>query len=400
MSMQFVNFVLNGEGHGPVGERLATPNPYGVRFDPGLSQPYIDEEDPKHRAYVNINTGRTKFNPETRRYDPEFEVVRVSDLPDLGADMPKVNANTLRKGEWIQMQEAVVRATRTRLRAWTDLVASSSVGGFNGMAKETYEYEAMSDPGSAVKDMDMLSEERNDAPLFNITSIPLPITHAGFYFSSRRLASSRNTGQPLNTTMAEACGRRIAEMVEDTTIGNITGLTAGTETAGYGTHRGTSTEYGYTNFPYRVTKTDLTTPDGTNPEAVKQDVIEMRETMYANGYYGPFVVYHSTPYDAYLDDDYFRTGSTAIQRTTRERIMAIEGISSIRRLDRLTTGYRLIMVQMTSDVAQAINAMDITTFQYETRGGAQQNYRIACIWVPLLKAPYNGVAGIIDATTS
>lgn len=398
--MNHVNFVLNGEGHGPVGERLGAPNPYGVRFDPGLSRPYIDEEDPKLRAYVDIDTGRRKWDPTTNQYKPVVETIRVSDLPDLGVDMPKVNANTLRKGEWIQMQDAVVKATRTRLRAWTDLVASSTVSGFNGMAKETYEYEAMNDPGSAVKDMDMLSEERNDGPLLNLTSIPLPITHAGFYFSSRRIATSRNSGQPLNTTMAETMGRRIAEMVEDTTIGTITGLTAGTETAGFGTHRGTSTEYGYTNFPYRVTKTDLTTPTGSNPEDVKQDVIEMRETMYANGFYGPFVVYHSTAYDAYLDDDYFRTGSTAIQRTTRERILSIEGIQSVRRLDRLTTGYRLIMVQMTSEVAQAINAMDITTFQYETRGGAQQNYRIACIWVPLLKAPYNGVAGIIDATTS
>lgn len=398
--MQYVNFVLNGEGRGPIGERLGAPNPYGVRFDPGLSRPYIDEEDPKQRAYVDLDTGRTKWNAETRRYEQVFETVRVTDLPDLGVDMPKVNANTLRKGEWIQMQEAVVRATRTRLRAWTDLVAASTVSGFNGMAKETYEYEAMNDPGSAVKDMDMLSEERNDGPLFNITSVPLPITHAGFYFSSRRLATSRNTGQPLNTTMAEACGRRIAEMVEDTTIGLETGITAGTQSAGYGAHRGTSTEYGYTNWPYRVTKTDLTTPTGSNPEAIMQDIIEMRETMYANGFYGPFVVYHSTPYDAFLDDDYFRTGSTAIQRTARERVLAIEGITSLRRLDRLTTGYRLIMVQMTAEYVQAINAMDITTFQYETRGGAQQNYRIAAIWVPLLKAPYNGVGPVIDATTA
>jgi hypothetical protein len=399
MSMQYVNFVLNGEGHGPIGERLAAPNPHGVRFDPGLSQPYIDEEDPRQRAYVDINTGRLKFNSELRRYEPVYETVRVTDLPDLGAQMPVVNANTLRKGEWIQMQEGVVKATRTRLTAWADLMATSQVSGFDGMAKETYEYEAMSDPGSAVKDMDMLSEERNDGPLFNLTSVPLPITHAGFFFSSRRLAASRASGMPLNTTMAEACGRRIAEMVEDTLIGNITGITAGTQSAGYGTHRGTSTEYGYLTFPYRVTKTDLNAPTGSNPEAVKQDLIEMRETMYANGYFGPFRVYYSTGYDAYLDDDYFRSGSTAIQRTTRERILAIDGITSLRRLDRLTTGNRLIMVQMTSDVVQAINGMDITTFQYETRGGAQQNYRIAVIWVPLLKAPYNGVAGIIDATS-
>jgi hypothetical protein len=125
----------------------------------------------------------------------------------------------------------------------------------------------------------------------------------------------------------------------------------------------------------------------------------MRETMYANGYFGPFMVYTSTGYDLYFDDDYFRSGSTAIQRTLRERILAIDGIAGMRRLDFLTTNYTIVMVQMTPEVAQAIVGMDVTTFQYDTRGGAQKNFRVACIMVPLLKAPYNGVAAIIHATS-
>jgi hypothetical protein len=395
----YVNFVINGEGRGPVGERLGAPNPNGVRFDPGILQPFIDEDDPRQRAYVTVNTGRTKWNKDAHRYDPIYETVRISDLPDLGVNMPVVNATTLRKGEWIQMQDAIVPATRQRLRAWADLAASSTVGGFNGYAKETYEYEAMTDPGVAVKDMDMLSEERNDSPLFKLRSIPLSITHAGFWLSDRRLATSRNTGTPLDARLGEACGRRIGEMVEQTVIGNLVGVTFGTETSGYGAHDGTSTEFGYQTFPFRVTKTNLTAPTGSNPDAVMRDIITMRETMYSNGFFGPFMVYTSTGYDLYFDDDYFRSGSTAIQRTLRERILAIDGISGIRRLDFLTTNYTIIMVQMTSEVAQAIVGMDVTTFQYDTRGGAQKNFRVACIMVPLLKAPYNGVAGIIHATS-
>jgi uncharacterized linocin/CFP29 family protein len=388
----FVDFVLNGQGHGEVGAALGE-----VRFDPGLLRPFIARDG---QPAVTVNTGRMRWDEKLRRDVPVTATYKAADLAARGIAVPTANATSLRKNDWINIDTAVQRATRQRLRAWADLAASSSVGGFNGMAKLTHEYESMTDPGEAVVDMDGLADGRNDSPLFKLRSVPLPITHSDFWFSERRLAVSRNSGTPLDTTMAEAAGRRVAEMIERTLLGVETGVTYGTQTAGVGTHDGTSTVYGYTNFPYRVTKTDLTTPTGSNPEAVKQDVIEMRETMYTNGFYGPFMLYHSTGYDAFLDDDYFRSGSTAASRTLRERVGEIEGIAGIRRLDYLTSGYQMVLVQMTSDVAQAINAMDVTTVQWDSQGGLRKNFKVMAIQVPLLKAPYNGVAGIVHGTTS
>jgi hypothetical protein len=213
----------------------------------------------------------------------------------------------------------------------------------------------------------------------------------------REIAVSRRSGAPLDTTMAEAAGRRVAEMIERTLIGTETGVSFGTNT---NIHTGSSKVYGYTNFPYRIQKTDLTSPTGINPEAVMTDILEMVETMQSNGYFGPYMLYHSTGYSRYLNDDYFRSGSTSAVRTLRERVMEIEGITDIRRLDFLTSGYQLILVQMTPEVAQAINGMEITTVQWESQGGLRQNFKVMCIQVPLLKAPYNNVAGILHGTTS
>jgi hypothetical protein len=200
--------------------------------------------------------------------------------------------------------------------------------------------------------------------------------------------------------MAEAAARRVAETIEQTLIGTLTGTTYGTQTAGPGTHTGTSTIYGYTNFPYRVTKTDLTTPTGSNPEAIMTDILEMVETMQTNGFYGPYMIYTSTPYSRYLNDDYFRSGSTSAVRTVRERLMEIEDIVDIRRLDYLTSGFQMIMLQMTSEVVQAINGMGVTTVQWDSQGGARKNFKVMAIQVPLLKSPYNGIAGMIHGTTS
>jgi hypothetical protein len=290
----------------------------------------------------------------------------------------------------------VLRAARQRLRAWADLAGANTFGGFNGMSKTILEHETMSDPGEAIVDMDGLTEGRQDQPRFQLEGLPLPITHSDFWFSSRRLAVSRNTGTPLDTTMAEAAGRRVAEMIEKTTIGVETGITYGNST-NYGR---TSSVYGYTNFPNRITKTDLTIPTGANPEAVVQDILEMRDLLYSHNFYGPFMLYHSTGYDIFLDNDYFRAGGTSVLQTLRQRVAGIDGIAGIRRLDFLTSGYVLIMVQMTSDVARAVNGMDITTVQWESVGGMRLNFKVMAIQVPQLRADFNGNTGIVHATTA
>lgn len=394
----FVDFVLNGRGHGGVGEAFGQ-----VRFDHHLMRPFI-ETDPnspfRGKLCTNVNTGRVRYDEKTGRAIPVVKKMLVAEMQRMGIQSPVFNAQTLLKDAWINIDRAVVKATRNRLRAWADLMSRSSVGGFNGMSKMTHEYQAMSDPGEAVVDMDGITDGRTDTPLFKLRSVPLPITHSDFWFSQREIAVSRNTGAPLDTTMAEAAGRRVAEMIERTLIGVETGVTYGTQTAGSGTHDGTSTVYGYTNYPNRVTKTDLTIPAGTNPEAVMTDVLEMVETMQGNGYFGPYILYHSTPYSRFFSDDYFRTGSTSAVRSLRARLMEIEGIEDIRRLDYLTSGYQLILIQLDSETVQAINGMDITTVQWESQGGMRQNFKVMAIQVPLLKAPYNGVGGIIHGTTA
>ena len=382
----FVDFIQNGRGYGEVGETMAN-----CRFDPGLLRPYIDSRGQK---CVTMNTGKRDSKGK-----PIFERRTVGELLANGVSSPVFNALSLRKDEWIQLDTVVLKAARQRLRAWSDLAAANSYGGFNAMAKPILEHETMSDPGEAIVDMDGITEGRADSPLFQLEALPLPITHSSFWYSARQLAASRNDGTPLNVLSAEASARRVAEMVEKTLIGVETGLTyaAASSVNQYGRN---ATVFGYTNFSARNTKTDLTTPNGTNPEAVMTDVLEMLDLMYADNFYGPFILYHSTDYSRYLSDDYFRSGSTSAVRSLRDRILDIEGIQDVRRLDYLTSGFQLILVQMTSDVAQAINGMDITTIQWESKGGMQLNFKVMAIMVPRLRADYSGKCGIVHGTTS
>ena len=60
----------------------------------------------------------------------------------------------------------------------------------------------------------------------------------------------------------------------------------------------------------------------------------------------------------------------------------------------------MIMVQMTPDVARAVNGMDITTVQWESVGGMRLNFKVMAIQVPQLRADYDGRCGIVHATTA
>lgn len=373
-------FIVNGMGNGPVSDYLA-----GSHYDTGFRRPYFNEYG---LPAVTINTGRRDANGRMIK-----EEVLIRDLANNGLT---VNGPTsLRKLEWVQLDAVVVRAARQRLRAWGDLAAANSYGGFNAWSKTMLEHETMSDPGMAQVDMDGLSEGTTDAPLYQLQGLPLPITHSDFWFPSRQLAASRETGTPLDTTQGEAAGRRIAEMVEKTLIGATGGGVDGLTYAGGGpfTYGRTPSIYGYTNFPQRVTGS-LTVPTGLNAATTLAEVLGMLNAMYLKNFYGPFMLYHSIGWDQYLDNDYILTGGTVATQTLRNRLRAIDNIQDVRRLDFLTTNYTLLLVQMTPEVCRAVNGMDITTIQWETHGGMKLHFKVMCIQVPQLRADYNGNCGI------
>lgn len=392
----FVNdFIINGQGHGEVGSALA-----GSHYDPNLLRPYWDDNG---RQCVLVNTGRVQQVKQKDGSHIPVPVLRKELVSNMAARGITINGPTsLRKLEWIQLDQVVLRAARERLRAWTDLSASNSFGGFNGMAKLILEHETQSDPGEAMVDFDGLTEGRGDNPLYQLQGLPLPITHSDFWFSSRRLAVSRNSGTPLDTTMAEAAGRRVAEKIEKTLIGTQTGLTYGGTPIAYGR---ASTVYGYTNFPARLTKTNLHLPTSGSWTASQclGDVLAMVDQLTAQNFFGPFMLYHSNDWDQYMDNDYILTGGNVATQTLRNRLRQIETIQDVRRLDFLkstTNPFTLLLIQMTSDVARAVNGMDITTVQWESKGGMKISFKVMAIQVPQLRADYYGQCGILHATTS
>lgn len=365
-----MDLILNGVAHGNVAAALMQNE-----FNVNTLRPYIGKDG---RTYVTQN----RFNRNTGKNESYAH-------PTQNA------AATLRYDDWRQLDTAVLKAARYRLGLVADIRgAGLSYNIPNGLGKTVLTTENMTDPGSATISMDGLRKSEGDRPEFNLVNLPLPITHSDFWFSARQLAVSRNSSTPLDTTMAEAASRRVAEAVEQLFIGTYPSTTA------YA-FAGASLP-GLTNFSSRLTKT-ITSPTATAwvAKTTITEVLNMRQKSIDAKHYGPWVLYTSTAWDEYMDSDYILNASTAnvATQTLRQRIMAIKGIQDVRSLDFLT-GYQMILLEMTSEVIRSVIGLDFTTVQWETDGGMKINFKVMAIIVPQVRADAYGNTGIVHGNTA
>lgn len=326
--------------------------------DPGVLRPFVGKDD---KSYITV-----------AKNDGTFEVIRTN------------THATLRKDDWKLLDDAIVKAAVERLRLVTDLRGVGLTFTIpQGMGKTVLETETMTDTNDAVISMDGLRESPDDRPEFELTNLPLPITHKDFQFSARQILCSRNGGSPLDTTMAELAARKVAESIERLALGRISRYTFGGGTVS-----------GLTNYTSRITYS-LTTPVGgaTIGATLLTDVIAMRTASVAAYHYGPWMMYVAPNWDAYLDEDF----KAASDKTVRERIKAINGIVDIGTLD-FMQNYDILLVQMTSNIIRMVIGMDITTVMWDTKGGMQKNFKVMAIMVPQLRADINGNTGIVHGT--
>ena len=293
---------------------------------------------------------------------------------------------SLRKDDWKLLDDAIIKAAKPRLKLVGDLRSSGlSFNIPNGMGKTVLESENVGDIGDASLSMDGIRQGANDRPIFDLAGLPLPIIHKDFNFSARQIMTSRNGGSALDTTTAELAARKVAEQAERMAIGVANDYAY----AGY-------TVQGITSYDNRITRT-ITSPtaSGWTPVTTLNELLLMRQDSQDAYYYGPWMLYVSTNWDAYIDKDY---SSSYPGVTLRDRLKKVNGIEDVRTLDYMT-GFDMVLVQMTSDVIREVVGMEITTVQWETQGGMLQNFKVLAILVPQLRTDQNDNTGIVHGST-
>jgi hypothetical protein len=295
---------------------------------------------------------------------------------------------TLTKEAWVLFDTAVVRAVTSRLKAFSDIRRNGLVFNLpNGMAHTVLQYQTVSDITPATISMDPVRRSEGDRPVLDLMNLPLPVVHKDFDFSAREIAVSRNGNVPLDTTMAELAGRKVAEEIEKLTVGNVP--TAFAYAGG--------AVYGYTNFPNRATKTDMNVPTGLNGPTVLNDILALRQTLINNKHFGPYGIYFNTQWAQILDND-FNTAKG--DQTFRQRLMAVEGFTDVQVLDFLpTTKWDVVIVEMNVETVRAVVGMEVQTVQWESLGGLLKHFKTMGILVCQLRPDVYGNSGIAHGRT-
>lgn len=353
-----VDYIFNEQVSGDVASTLLAHD-----MDPNALRPWIGSDG---KSYISRATGR----------------VDNSGVPEYEAVLSNAQA-TLRKDEWQLLDDAVLPAARQRLRVVADMRGAGLT--FNvpdGMGTTVLQYQTRSDITPASISMDGMRRGQQDRFEFDLRNLPLPIIHKDFGYTARQIATSRRMGTPLDTAQAEEGGVHVAEMVEKLTLG---------ESGSY--QYGGGTIWGFTNFPDRLTKT-LTAPTGANNTTVVQEVLQMKTQSQDAKHYGPWMLYCSTAWDEFMDDDY---NDNKGDNTLRERLRQIEGINDVRTLDFLS-GTTLLLVEQQSRTARIVVGMDVRTVQWPVQGGMGQEFKVMAIIVPQMRSDHNKNTGIVHGS--
>lgn len=326
-------------------------------MDPGVCRPYVRNG----RTYMSV-------------YDREKRKQR---------EVPIVNTTyTLPKETWMMFDDVMVRVAKPRLSVWADLVSTGNgLTVPNGMGTPVIQYQAMSDISAATTSMDGLRESRHDRPMYDLHNFPLPIAHKDFCFTAREIAASNKNGTTLDTTMIELATEKVAEEIENRVLGLTDVLSFGGGSL-----------YGYTNFPQRNTKV-ITSPTaaGWTPNTAVDEVLDMIALAQADNYNGPYNLYMGKSWMRYLNADY---SAAKGNDTLRTRLSQIEGINGPKQVDYLT-GYDIILVQRSGFVARPVVGMNMTTLQWEEKGGMELWFKVMAIMAVQLRTDQNGNCGIV-----
>jgi len=354
---------------GPVANAFATSG----RFDPSKMRPWVN---PDGRCFVTVYTGG---DPKKRESYRNIQINR-NELQTYG---------TLRRDEWKQLDEAVLRISDFRLGGIQDLIDNNLVYNLgNAMGTTVLEYHSISNAMEAVITMDGVTRSQGDRVTYKTHYLPIPIIHSDFEINARALAASRSLGNPLDVDSVERGTRRINEKLEQLLFTNTT--------YGFGDKGDDNRNsiYSYLNHPDRNLYSLGTAWTSDTAANILADVIAMKQKSINAKHYGPWMLYIPTAYETVLDTDY----STDTPGTTiRERILKIAGIKGVKVVDTLTAG-NVLLVQMTSDVVRLVRGMGIQTVEWQTEGQFITKYKVLTIQVPQIRSDQDGHSGIVHAS--
>ena len=257
----------------------------------------------------------------------------------------------------------------------------------NPLGTTRIEWEKEGDMSPADVSMSGVTEGGNDRLTYDLAAVPLPIIHKDFRINIRALEASRKFGETIDTSQAARAARVVSEKLEAILFNGSTVNGSNTPV------------YGYTTALNRNVGSSHNWATATGQQMIA-DLLAMQAALYDDNMYGPYGVYVPKDYWNAIQGDYVANSVTT--RTVLERILSIEGISSVKMSSNLVGGAsgQILMVQMSPDVVDVADGLQPTTVQWDSHGGMTVNFKVMAIMVPRMKSDAAGQSGIAHYTAA
>lgn len=287
----------------------------------------------------------------------------------------------LRKDEWEDIDDAVLRVARQRLNAFADIQNAGLTRSLGGLGTLIDIQEKMSEMTDAEVDMSGETEGEGDRQQFTPVATPIPIIHKDFSFNTRMLQASRDRGDSLDTTGVESATRQVTEAIETMMFSGASVQVDGNTINGYTNHSDINTS---------TAEGDWGTTSNIYPT-----VTAMIGDAEAAGYYGPYTLYCAS--QQWAETRAADAEGSGDLGTARDRIMDLDEIENFKPTMALDDG-ELVLVQLTRDVIEVSVAQDIIPVEWESGDGMVLYFKVMAALAPKPKSDYNGNSGIVYYT--
>jgi hypothetical protein len=301
--------------------------------------------------------------------------------------------SALRKDEWEELDQAIVRAANTRLNFIGHLAQMNLTKRLGGIGSLVSQWNVASAMGEASVSMDGRAQGDADRVDYLLKGVPVPVIYKPYSFGDRELAAARNTGDAIETSHAAAAARVVVEKLEGQGMNGISGFTYNGETL-----------YGLTNHPDRNTGSGS---DWGTIGNVISTVQAMIGAAIADNHYGPFHVYAAPTQFNQAKNSFFTDGSGD---TAYDRVMRMNGITGFYPHDQLADG-ECVLVQMdeevvdlafvpgfgfgTPDETGVAPVQGVTNIEWMSGDGMTSFHKALTIAVVRVKSRYDGKSGIV-----
>jgi hypothetical protein len=328
--------------------------------------------------------GRDRFiSPGSGRWAAERLARALALGQPLSPGVLRTN-DTLRKDEWIHLDQALVMEGEIRLRGVADLIAAGlTIPVANSMGKTIFQYEKVTDMNPAETSLSGVARTEDDRQEFELGNVPLPITHKDFDLNLRTLAASRERGEALDTMQAGVAGRLVSERIERMLFQG-------------GPTFGSAPIYGYTTHPSRnlgAFASGAWSGAGVTGEQMLNDVLTWIGLAEADRYFGPYWLYVPANFSTNIEKD-FKANS---DKTIRQRLLEVDRLNAIQVVDQLAND-NAILVQATRDVTAMVMGEPLQSVQWDVEGGFIIKMKAFQIAVPLIRADAQDRSGVVHAS--